>query len=563
MSGPSAQPSPAPSPRSAERERAETHRDLILIALLGALIFLPGIASRDLWNPDEPRYAEVAREMLATGQFFVPHINGEMYTQKPPLQFWAMSAASLLTGGMNEVAARLPAVASAIGTLLLIFLLGERLFSRRAGWLAVAIFASSAKILWQGRIGQIDMQLIFWVTLAVWFWVRGETEGRPLFHRLFFVATGCATLAKGPAGFLPPLLAILAYAAWTRDRGVTRRLRPWLGLAIWAGVVLLWLLPAGLQGGTEYLEQIVFKQNVTRYADPWHHQQPFYYYLTVIPADFFPWAFLLPTAAVLGWRFWAKQGDGLSGRGFRFFICWVVVTLVFFSLSPAKRTVYILTMYPGMALALAAVLDELARGWTTAKRWVTVPFGLIAGLLTVITAAFGLFALGWMDIPKLTQELAPLPPWVPGVVAWWLLAMAAGSLAAYTFARRGRPAAATTALAAGFALTATGLVATALPAVNPLKSARPMTDTYLAQSKPEEPYAIYPRLDAPILFYTKRHATWPQNEEELQTFARQPGVKWLFIEKDDLAKLKEPLPMEEVARGADARDGYVVMRGEG
>lgn len=546
------EPSPQPS----------CHRHLLLVALLGALVFLPGLASRDLWNPDEPRYAEVAREMLATGQYFVPHLNGEVYTQKPPLQFWAMCASSLLTGGMNEAAARLPAVLSALGTMLLIFLLGERLFSRRAAWLGVMIFASSARILWQGRIGQIDMQLIFWVTLAVWLWVRGETENRPLFHRLVFVATGCATLAKGPAGFLPPLLAILAYAAWTRDRSVVRRLRPWLGLAIWAGVVLLWLVPAGFQGGWEYLEQIVFKQNLTRYANPWHHLKPFYYYPTVIPAEFFPWAFLLPTTAVLGWRFWGRRGEGLSGRGFRFLACWVVVTMVFFSLSPAKRTVYILTMYPGMALAVAAVLDRLAEGWPTARRWVTVPFGLVAALFALAAAACGLFALGLVEFPKLTEELARLPAWFPGLVLGWLLLVTLAAAVGFSLSTKGRPAAATAALALGFAAAVTGLVATALPAINPFKSARPLTDLYLAESGGTEPYAIYPGLDAPVLFYTGRTAVWPANEEELTAFVRQPGPRWLFIERDDIPTLKEPLPMVEVARGGSDFDGYVLMRGQ-
>ncbi len=535
---------------------------LVAVVLLGALIFLPGIASRDLWNPDEPRYAEVAREMLESGQFFVPHLNGEVYTQKPPLQFWAMAACSLVTGGMNEVAARLPAVLSAIGTLLLIFLLGERMFSRRAAWLATLIFASSAKILWQGRIGQIDMQLIFWVSLAVWLWVEAENENRALFHRLFFVATGCATLAKGPAGFLPPLLAIFAYAAWNRDRSVVTRLRPWLGLAIWAGVVLLWLLPAGFQGGWEYLEQIVFKQNIGRYADPWHHRQPFYYYLTVIPADFFPWAFLLPTAGVMGWRWWAKNGDGLSGRGFRFLICWVLVTLVFFSLSPAKRTVYILTMYPGMALAVAAVLDRLADGWPTARRWVSVPFAVVAGLLTLVTLAFAIATQGGVGIPKLARELARLPSGIPGLVFGWLLLATVAALLAAAWAAKGRTETATISLGLGFAAMFTGLVATALPAVNPLKSARPLTDIYLAESGGKEPYALYPGLDAPVLFYTKRRAAWPKNEEELQTFLHQPGPKWLFIERDDIPSLEVPLQLEEVARGGSEFDGHVLMRGK-
>ena len=158
---------------------------------------------------------------------------------------------------------------------------------------------------------------------------------------------------------LPPLLSILAFLAdHARTATELRRLRIGLGLLLWAAVVLAWLIPAGLSGGREYLDQIVFKQNVTRYADPWHHFQPWYYYLTVIPAEFFPWSFLLPTALVVGW----KRLTGRWRKSCLFVLCWMVVTVLFFSLSPAKRTVYILTMYPAMALLVGAALDRLAVG---------------------------------------------------------------------------------------------------------------------------------------------------------------------------------------------------------
>ena len=79
-------------------------RDLLLLALAAALLFLPGLGRRDVWNPDEARYAEVAREMLLTGEYLVPHLNGDLYTQKPPLQFWAMAAAARAFAGPISIA---------------------------------------------------------------------------------------------------------------------------------------------------------------------------------------------------------------------------------------------------------------------------------------------------------------------------------------------------------------------------------------------------------------------------------------------------------------------------
>jgi len=170
-------------------------RDLAVLALLGALLFLPGLGRRDLWNPDEARYAEVAREMRLLGHWSVPRLNGEVYAQKPPLFFWLILASSGLTGGeVTEVSARLPSALAAIGALLLVFRIGERLFNRRAAWLAAVAFATCFKVLWQGRFGQIDMLLTGLVTLGVWFWVRGYTERRPGLYYFFFLS-GLSALA--------------------------------------------------------------------------------------------------------------------------------------------------------------------------------------------------------------------------------------------------------------------------------------------------------------------------------------------------------------------------------
>ncbi|HEY4563704.1 MAG TPA: glycosyltransferase family 39 protein, partial [Thermoanaerobaculia bacterium] len=337
-------------------------RDLLILALLGALSYLPALSLRDLWNPDEARYAEVAREMRELGHWAVPHLNGQTYSQKPPLFFWSIAAAGELTRGIDETSARLPSALSAIGALLLVYLMGERFFGRRAAWLAAAAFGTCFKVIWQARFGQIDMFLTALVTLGVWCWVRGYTEKRPGFYWGFFLAAGLATMAKGPVGLLPPLLAILAFLWITGDREEIRRLRIGRGLLLWAAVMLAWLVPAGLEAGPDYLRQIVFRQTVTRYATPWHHFAPPWFYLTVIPGDFFPWSFLLPTAIVVGW----KRRAGRLRAGFLFALCWVVVTLVFFSISSAKRSVYILTMYPAMALLVGAGLDLAAAEW---PRW--------------------------------------------------------------------------------------------------------------------------------------------------------------------------------------------------
>jgi 4-amino-4-deoxy-L-arabinose transferase-like glycosyltransferase len=535
-----------------------SRRDLALLALLGALLFLPGLGWRDLWNPDEARYAEVAREMQLSGHWSVPQLNGEVYTQKPPLLFWLMIASSWLTGGsgeVTEVSARIPSALAAIGTLILVFRLGERLFNRRAGWLAALAVATCFKVLWQGRFGQIDMLLTFLVTLGVWFWVRGYTEGKPGLYPLFFVSTGLATLAKGPAGFLPPLLAILAFLAWTRDKAEARRLRVGMGFLIWAAVVLAWLVPAGLSGGREYLDQIVFRQNVTRYADPWHHFQPWYYYLTIIPAEFFPWSFFLPGAIVSGWkRGWRREGE--DRKGFLFALAWMVVTVVFFSLSPAKRSVYILTLYPAMALLVGAFLDRIAADtvdWPRGRRWVVWPVWLIALLALLIEIALPVAGRG-------RPEAAPLGgDRLVWHVTLCFLPLLAGALFAGWEASRGRIPRAAAGLAAGMGTVALLAALTVIPLFDVVKSARGMSRELLSRMQPGDTYGTYPRLDSTFLFYTRRYTVELDGEAKLQEYARRPGRVWVLAQRDDLKKLKAPLPLVPVAQDEDVLEGYILL----
>ncbi len=468
----------------------------LLLLLVGAALFLPGIGARDLWNPDEPRYAEVAREMRASGDLLVPQLNGRIYSEKPPLHFWSIAAVSLATGGVDEVAVRLPSVVAAIATLFLLFGIALRLFDREVAWASVVIFATSAKILWQGRIGQIDMTLIALVTLAMYFFVRGLTEDRDGFFRLFFVAAGVATLAKGPVGLLPPLLAVIAFTLVSGRSDVLRRLRAPTGLLIWAAIVSLWLVPAIAAAGREYFDIIVLKQNLGRFADPWHHFKPWYYYLTVILADFFPWVFFLPGAIHIGWRRYLEP----ERQGFRLALSWVLVTLIFFSLSPAKRTVYVLTMYPAMALLVGAALTEIRRSWPSLRGWLIGPAALIAILATVVPAA-GFYIVRYAP-ERISKQLAELEPMGPGLLPSLLalgLALSAGALAACLGAWRGSTRRLVLGLALGMGVTATGAAAWVLPRFDAVKSARPMSAKLLELAAPDDPYAIYPRLDAPFL----------------------------------------------------------------
>jgi hypothetical protein len=321
-------------------------------------------------------------------------------------------------------------------------------------------------------------------------------------------------------------------------------------------VVLAWLVPAGLSGGREYLHQIVFRQNVTRYADPWHHFEPWYYYLTIIPAEFFPWSFFLPGAIVFGWKGGWERTEGKDRKGFLFALAWMVVTVVFFSLSPAKRSVYILTMYPAMALLVGAFLDRVAADtadWPRGKGWVLWPLGLIALLALVIEIALPVAGRG-------RAEAAPLGGdrfvWH---VTLCFLPLLIGALYAAWQARSGRVARSAAGLAAGMGAVALMAALTVIPLFDVVKSARGMSKELLARMQPGDTYGTYPRLDSTFLFYTRRYTVELDGEAKLQEYARRPGRVWILAQRDDLKKLKAPLPLVPVAQDQDPLEGYILL----
>jgi 4-amino-4-deoxy-L-arabinose transferase-like glycosyltransferase len=549
---------------NAPAARDERRRDLALLALACALVFLPGLGRRDLWNPDEPRYAEVAREMVASGEYLVPHFNGRLYTQKPPLMFWAMAASGAVLRGLDETAARLPSALAAIGGTLLVYALGRRLFvadGRRAAWIAATVFATCSKVLWQARFGQIDMLLTFLVLAGVYWWVRGHLEHRPSFSYLFFAFAGLATIAKGPVGLLPPLLSILAFLALTRDREGFRELRLGRGLVLWTAVVALWLGPALLAGGDVYMRDILLRQNVTRYVNPWGHYQPPWYFLKVLPVDFLPWSLFLPAAILAG-----RALDRERRRRLLFLGCWVIVTVLFFSVSPGKRTVYILTCYPALALLVGGGLatwsgaaeerSAAASETKAAKRsvgWLAWPAGILAALLWVVAIAAP-FAERFAEVPAFGAPYLRALAIGVGVLA-------AAATASFAFALRGRVTAMVGALALGLATTTLALFVSLLPRLDPQLSLRALAAT-LAHDRPAPAtLASYHEMEGGLLFYGSGFAREVADQDQLRALlAAERGV-WLVVDPDDKGGLDWPPapPLRLVAQQNESKGSVKVF----
>jgi 4-amino-4-deoxy-L-arabinose transferase-like glycosyltransferase len=358
------------------------------LVLFGLLLFGWRLGGHDLWPPDEPRFGLVAREMLERGDPIVLSRNGRLYTDKPPLFFWAIDGFALLRGGtVDETAARLPSLLGSVLALLLVVRLGTRLYDRTTGVLGAILFATSLQILQRARWASIDMTLHLFVLAAILLlWEEAEADagaGRSGWRAIAaWGSMGLATLAKGPVGLVLPLLAIVPALLLLRRSRDLRRLFPVAGMALSLLVVAAWFVPFSMRLGFGEAVHIATHQTVERYVNAWNAQQPVWYYVWRFPAGFLPWSFFLPAALFAAFR--RRGGDPAAEGGERtaavLLTAWMVAILLFFSFSTGKRGVYIIPIYPAAALLVARLFTRQANraGAARAAR-VFAPFAILAG----------------------------------------------------------------------------------------------------------------------------------------------------------------------------------------
>jgi 4-amino-4-deoxy-L-arabinose transferase-like glycosyltransferase len=327
----------------------------LFLAAFAVLLFFPGLGLRDFWAPVEPRYAEIARVMLAKGEWIVPTVNGELYTDKPILYFWLVLLGSKLVGSVNEWSVRLPSAVSAFGLVFTTYLLGRDLFNARVGLFAALVFATSARVLWEARWAHTDMTFTFFFTLSIYFLSKAifQKRDRPWFL-LACGMMGLATLTKGLIGFVLPGLVMLAFVALRWDWRAVLEWHLLPGIAIFLLVAAPWFVAVSLATGGEWIKDFIWVHHIQGYTAGAGHREPFSYYFLNFPLDFLPWTvFAVP--AIFAYK---------SRRLFReplllFLFLWFIVIFLFFSLSDTKRGLYLLPIIPAAALFVACYFDDL------------------------------------------------------------------------------------------------------------------------------------------------------------------------------------------------------------
>jgi len=339
----------------------------------------------------EPRYGEIVRVMFLKGEWIVPTINGDLYTDKPILYFWLALLGAKIYGAVNEWTVRLPAALGGGGFVFATYLLGRDFFNARTGFIAAAILATTMRVVWEARWAHVDMVFCAFFVFAVYFGARSLFhKGQP--HEILFayLFIGLATLTKGLIGIVLPGLLFLAVMLVRREWRMIAQLKLHLGLPLFFLIAAPWFYLVARATGGKWLADFIYIHHIQRYTAGAGHRQPFYYYLTTLPADFLPWTiFLIP--ALFAFRPYRRRW---ADPTVQFFVLWFFSVFLFFTFSDTKRDLYLLPLMPTLALFVGKYFDDLANqklALSAIHQWLTIAFfGLVgvAGFAVPLAAWF-------------------------------------------------------------------------------------------------------------------------------------------------------------------------------
>ena len=476
----------------------------VLLALMVALAvgWFTSLGYRDLIRPDEGRYAEIAREMVASGDWLTPRLNDFKYFEKPALQYWA-TAAAFSSFGISEWTARLWAALTGFAGILLVGFTGLRLFGRDAGLYAAAVTASSFLYVFIAHANTLDMGLTFFLTAAVCAFVLAQHDGQgPAGRRNWMLAAwaaaALAVLSKGLIGLLLPGGALFWYIVIQRDWRRIPLLHLPAGIALFLAITAPWFIAVSLKN-PEFFQFFFIQEHFERFLTKGHGRyQPPWYFIPVLLAGMVPWTLTMLPAVARAWR--AEAGHFQTAR---FLLLWCVFTFVFFSASGSKLASYILPIFPALALLCGRYLATAGR---RALLWQVLPFSL-AGIAIMLLAP-SITRRGNAELPA--ELLADYVPWLVLTGA----ALLGGALLFALFEARGRRAAAV------IALSACGLASALLPlsghnTLASVYSAKQIVQKIRPQLRPDTPFYVVNTFDHTLLFYLGRTVTMVSYKDEL------------------------------------------------
>ncbi len=487
----------------------------LLLLLAFAAIWFSNLEYRKLVNPDEGRYAEIPREMVASGDWTTPRLNDIKYFEKPALQYWATAAAYTLFGEHQWTARLWSALTGFLGVCM-VFFTGRRLFGPAAGWYAALVLGSSLLWVLIGHINTLDMGVSFFLAAAVCAFVLAQHDSASVRARerwmlAAWAALALAVLSKGLIGLALPGAALILYILVERDWRLAGRLHLATGIVLLLALTLPWFIAVS-RANPEFFRFFFIHEHFERFLTKQHGRyQPPYYFIPVLLAGMLPWTVTLIDALARAWKREPQQRFQVQ----RFLLLWAAVVFVFFSASSSKLVSYILPMFPALALLTGA---RLARLGARALAWQTLPAALAGIALLALLPGIARYASREVPV-EMFHDYAD-----------WLIAAGvlqiAGAAACAWLAWRGKTAAALAVLA-GSGLVFAQLALSGHESLSRANSAYHIAQKIKPELKPGMPFYSVDTYDQSLQFYLRRPTTMVSYKDELGFGIAQEPEKFI------------------------------------
>ena len=514
------------------------HRSLRLAiyALLAAILYLPGLGHPALWEPDEGRYAEIAREMVVSGDYLTPRDNFELYFEKPPLVYW-LEAAAIKILGVNEFAVRLPSALFSIGQVVVTAALAESMLDPAAGLLAALALALSPLFFTLARFATLDPALAFFLTaaLAAFYAASRHDSFAARTARQWLIISSAmlalGTLAKGPVALLLGGAIIFIWLALDRRLRESREMLHGWCAAVFGAIVVPWFVWMELRN-PGFLRFFFIHEHLARYVSSTEHGWGPWFFIPIVLGGTWPWIYFAP----LGWS--AMRADEISAStspppspgkrrsAANFLAIWFVLIFAFFSIPRSKLGTYILPALPPLAIFAGYGLSRLSALATVSRRRLLASFA-IANVILAIAA-----------IVVSATVMRPINPSL--AVDGFLLALviAGGAILMYTLAHQ------TPRVSYAIGAIALAMLA-AVPLTTRMREHASTLSTYRNLAHTIEPYlsgdcvlASYRHYVQSLPFYTGRRETRVLYWGELSEVSPATSVRSPFIIGSD-ARLDE------------------------
>jgi 4-amino-4-deoxy-L-arabinose transferase-like glycosyltransferase len=396
-----------------------TRTNSLLLAGFCAFLFFYGLGQFGLIGADEPRYAQVAREMLERHDWVTPVLGGQPWLEKPPLYYWqAMLAYKIF--GVSDWAARLPSAFDASFLVLAVYFFLRR-FRPGSEVDGALITASSAGIVGYAHAASMDMALATAFTIGMLGWWAWWESGKKVYLLIFYGFMALGTLAKGPIAPFLALLVILLYAVAACELRLILKTLWAPGVLLFCAIVLPWYFAVQMRN-PNFFHEFILEHNLGRFSkNIYHHTEPFWYYLPVTALAMLPWTVFVIAAFVQPIRlWWGRQTAVDAAKGdleFQFSIfagSWLIVPVLFFSISQSKLPGYVLPAIPAGALLLVEYLrqrlmrkDLPQKDAGRVSKWLAVLHALLA-VAPIVPALLIVYLVTQHRLPKGRPMLAAL-----------------------------------------------------------------------------------------------------------------------------------------------------------